>query len=168
MYLYINKPNLTIDAFDDSRKRLIASVPTNIICLNIAKLLFENPEKTYNRELLIKSASLDKTTSFNSLSINIMQLRKNLVSINSRIEIKCHPTRGYKLVLPDDINILQLQSNEVDKSVTAHNLRKQEEKSQKHSKFSLIYLSPIILGDIFLSVLILTYTCALYCSLYHI
>ncbi|CAH1535157.1 OmpR/PhoB-type domain-containing protein [Vibrio jasicida] len=170
MLLCINEADLAIDAYDDSTKSLVISVSMSVSSLNIAKTLFDDTDKIYSRETLIAAGWPGKPIGSNSLNVSIMKLRRKLATINSHIEIRAYPTQGYKLVLPVGVNRISLQSRATNAFASFSDSKKTGEggegQSQTASYPAQTNLPPIRWGDIFLSVLILLYSSALYYSLY--
>ncbi|MFN1514573.1 winged helix-turn-helix domain-containing protein [Vibrio owensii] len=169
MLLCINEANLAIDAYDDSTKSLVMSVSMSVSSLNIAKTLFDDTDKIYSRDALIAAGWPDKPIGSNSLNVSIMKLRRKLATINSHIEIRAYPTQGYKLVLPVGVNLMSLQSRVTNGFTSLSDSKqtsKREGQLQTPSYPTQSNLPSIRWGDIFLSVLILLYSGALYYSLY--
>lgn len=169
MLLCINEANLAIDAYDDSTKSLVMSVSMSVSSLNIARTLFDDTDKIYSRDALIAAGWPDKPIGSNSLNVSIMKLRRKLATINSHIEIRAYPTLGYKLVLPVGVNLMSLQSRATNDFASLSDSKqtgKREGQLQTASYPTQANLPPIRWGDIFLSVLILLYSSALYYSLY--
>ncbi|MCF6453602.1 helix-turn-helix domain-containing protein [Vibrio sp. MMG022] len=149
------------------------SVSMSVSSLNIAKTLFDGTDRIYSRDALIAAGWPDKPIGSNSLNVSIMKLRRKLATINSHIEIRSYPTLGYKLVLPVDVNLMSLQLRETndfvfvpDSQETGTREGEGEGQIQTPSNLTHANLTSIRWGDIFLSVLILLYSSALYCSLY--
>ncbi|MFW1158671.1 transcriptional regulator [Vibrio parahaemolyticus] len=169
MLLCINEAELTIDAYDDSTKSLVISVSMSVSSLNIAKTLFDDTDKISSRDALIAAGWPDKPIGSNSLNVSIMKLRRKLATINSHIEIRAYPTQGYKLVLPVGVNLMSLRSRATNGFTSlsdSKQTRKREGQLQTPSYPTQSNLPSIRWGDIFLSVLILLYSSALYYSLY--
>lgn len=171
MLLCINEANLAIDAYDDSTNSLVMSVSMSVSSLNIAKTLFDDTDKIYSRDALIAAGWPDKPIGSNSLNVSIMKLRRKLATINSHIEIRAYPTQGYKLVLPVGVNLMSLQSRATN-GFTSLSDSKQTGTGERAGPLQTASyptqsnLPSIRWGDIFLSVLILLYSSALYYSLY--
>ncbi len=169
MLLCINEANLAIDAYDDSTKSLVMSVSMSVSSLNIAKTLFDDTDKIYSRDALIAAGWPDKPIGSNSLNVSIMKLRRKLATINSHIEIRAYPTQGYKLVLPVGVNLMSLRSRATKDFTSLSDSKQTGERAgplQAPSYPTQANLPSIRWGDIFLSVLILLYSSALYYSLY--
>ncbi len=166
MLLCINEDNRTIEAYDESSQSLLKSVSMSVSSLNIAKTLFKDTNSIYSREELINSGWPEKSIGSNSLNVSIMKLRRKLETIDEQIEVKSYPSLGYKLLLPVGINVVFEQPGCDSTPFTARPSLERKPNKQSQQDSNQTQPPHIRWGDLFLSVLILSYSGALYYSLY--